>query len=35
MAVPAGMISRTPTYHDTEAGYILPNEYVFLCPQDT
>ncbi|KAL2043901.1 hypothetical protein N7G274_003421 [Stereocaulon virgatum] len=26
MAVPAGMISRTPTYHDTEAGYILPND---------
>ena len=28
MAEPNDLYSRAPTFHDTDAGYILPNEYV-------
>ena len=28
MAEPNDLYSRSPTFHDTDAGYILPNEYV-------
>ena len=31
MAEPNDLYSRSPTFHDTDAGYILPNEYVPFC----
>ena len=30
MAQSKDIYSRTPTFHDTEAAYTLPNEYVLL-----
>lgn len=27
------IITRRPTFHDTDAAYVLPNEYaIILCP---
>ena len=31
MAEPNDLYSRAPTFHNTDAGYILPNEYVPFC----
>ena len=28
------LFTRTPTFHETDAGYILPNEYVAAFPTD-
>ena len=30
MAEPNDLYSRNPTFHDTDAAYILPNEYAAL-----